>query len=325
MPLPDTENVLDALTSMQHAGDGACLATLIWTDGSSPRPLGSQMAIGADGRYVGYLTGGCAEQAIADEGVRAIESGAKSAVRFGVGSPYLDIQLPCGAGIDVFFDPLIDAETIAGATARLRSRRRVAIDFSTLDEPARLVDADSEARDAQAFRRWYEPPRRLAIVGTGPIVPLLAGGAAATGETVRVWSPDEATLAGCRQQDIAAELLTDDTLLDDEPGDRWTAFVVLFHEHEREPPLLSRFLGTEAYYIGALGSPRTHAARLAHLRASGYSARDLERIHGPVGLDIGARTPGEIAVAILGQMTGIRRAEPAPLLVWTGGSLTAGD
>lgn len=316
------DNVLPWLAVRAGEGQRTCLATLVYADGSSPRPCGAQMAIAEDGTFYGYLTGGCAETAIAEEGQRAINAGENSAVRFGIGSPYLDIQLPCGAGIDIWFDQTVSLALVDNAVERLRARQPVCVgtEVSPLAKSARIV-AGAGAAPGE-FMRWYYPTRRLYIVGAGPAVPALAKLAVAADYDTHVLSPDPLTLTAIDNEACSAETFTDISQIHALARDNHSAVVLLFHEHERETQLLKSFLDSDVYYIGALGSPRTQKIRLDLLLDAGVHPDSLQRIHGPVGLDIQAATPAEIAVAILAEMTIVFRAARHPLLEWSGGSLT---
>ena len=175
------ENVLPKLLEWLYSGQRVCLATLYHSHGASPRPVGSQMAIAEDGQWFGYLSGGCAEQAIAEEGVDVITQASNRSVRYGIGSAYLDIQLPCGAGIDVWFDQTIRESHIEVILDRLGARKLSALqcDAGEAVTPPRIVDFASPLQQKEVlpdseFRRWYVPPRRLYIIGAGPAAVALA-------------------------------------------------------------------------------------------------------------------------------------------------------
>ncbi len=282
MPDPPVyaDYVLDALPAWRAEGLKTALVTLVAISGSSPRPLGSQIAVAEDGRAVGAVTGGCVEQAIILDAMAAIEAGESRVERYGEGSRFKDLKLPCGSGITVHFDVGLSGERLA-ALLKARAGRQVA----TYDIRA----------DGLAFEKVYAPQRRLVIAGQGNVLPWLERLAAMTEFEVHVFSPDRNSLRD--PADFDAGLL-----------DRFTAFVSLFHDHSFEPVLLDRALASPAVYIGALGSRRAQAARLDALAARGWSAAELRRIHGPVGLDIGARTPPEIAVSIIGQVVSHMRS-----------------
>jgi xanthine dehydrogenase accessory factor len=281
--LPDppvyADYVLDALKSWRAEGLRTALVTLVEISGSSPRPLGSQIAVARDGRAVGAVTGGCVERAIVLDAVAAIEAGQSRLERYGEGSRFRDLKLPCGSGITVHFDVGLSDETLA-ALLEARAARRIV---------RHLVFAEG-----LTFEKIYEPQRRLVIAGQGNVLPWLEKLAVLTEFEVMVFSPEHNTL-----NDPAA---FDGGLLDP-----FTAFVSLFHDHSFEPELLHTALASPAFYIGALGSRRAQASRLRTLADMGWGEGDLARVHGPVGLDIGARTPPEIAVAIVAEVVAAGR------------------
>lgn len=310
------ENVLPKLHKWALSGKRVCLATLVYADGSAPRQHGSQMAVADDGSWYGYLSGGCAEAAIAAEACVAIDEGRSRAVRYGVGSPYLDIQLPCGAGIDIWFDQSIDTTMTEQLLSRLDARCVTGIETSTHPAGAmsRVIDRHANSIANSCFRRWYFPQRRLYVIGVGPGVAALAALASAADYSVKVLSPDKQTIESLSHLSVNIELLQSQSQIDALACDPWTAVALFFHEHERETGILKYFLGTDVYYVGALGSRRTHNVRLELLRSNGVSQEDCERIHGPVGLDINAQTPAEIAISVLAELTQTyQKAAPALL------------
>ncbi|MBW8733683.1 MAG: XdhC family protein [Asticcacaulis sp.] len=266
--------VLDALPGWRAAGLKTALVTLVEISGSSPRPLGSQIAVAEDGRAIGAVTGGCVEQSIVLDAMAAIARRESRLERYGEGSRFKDLKLPCGSGITVHFDVDMADDRLA-SLLEARAMRQVA--------------RYTISADGLSFDKVYEPQRRLVIAGQGNVVPWLAKVAAMTEYQVMVFSPDDNSL-------------NDPGDFDDGLLDAFTAFVSLFHDHSFEPELLDKALASPAFYIGALGSRRAQAARLATLAERGWDAAMLNRIHGPVGLDIGARTPPEIAVSIVAQV-----------------------
>ena len=322
-PNPTVENVLPRLLEWLEAGHRVCLATLYHSYGTSPRPLGSQMAISEDGQWFGYLSGGCAEQAIASEGVAAIKGARNRSVRYGVGSPYLDIHLPCGAGIDVWFDQAIDKSIIESAIEKVESRNLVGIESRTSLESSTISLVSQMVEDLQenSFRRWYTPVRRLYIIGAGPSVASLAALASEADYAVEVLTPDEQTYNEAKQHTERTAVLQNHSQIEALTTDPWTSVVLMFHEHERETEILQTFLNTDVAYIGALGSVRTHSIRLDLLKGAGVSAKQCARIHGPVGLKIQAKTPTEIAISVLAELTLEFQTQAAELLDWGGGDL----
>lgn len=323
-PNANVENVLPVLLDWQQSGQRVCLATLYHSQGGSPRPIGSQMAIAEDGRWFGYLSGGCAEQAIADEGAAIIKQGHNRSVRYGLGSPYLDIQLPCGAGIDVWFDQSVSSPLVKSIMDHLKSRKTSALRFYTNDEEqgTTLVSNGSDDLPSESFQRWYVPLRRLYIIGAGPAAIALAKLATEADYQVHVLTPDAHTFEAINQYTDRVEILQDHSQVDALDTDQWTSLVTMFHEHERETKILTTFLETDVAYIGALGSKRTHSLRIEQLMTKGISADQCKRIHGPVGLDILAKTPMEIAISVLAEIT-LKNQQKAPALLDWNGSMPA--
>lgn len=299
------ENVLPKLLDWSEQGLDVCLATLYHAESTSPRPVGSQMAVAQNGEWFGYLSGGCAEQAIADEAVACINAQQNRTIRYGVGSPYLDIKLPCGAGIDVCFDQSLSDTIIRKTIKQHEQRQVVGLEMSfEKNSQSQLVKSDSlENLNSSTFRRWYMPQRRLLIIGAGPSVAALAALAIQADYELQVFTPDQQTLDEVRQYTQSAELLESKAQIQSLECDAFTAVVLMFHEHERETEILQFFLSTDVYYIGALGSRLTQKIRLDNLRQQGVSESALSRVHGPVGLAIQARTPAEIALSVLAELT----------------------
>ncbi len=309
-----TENVLPWLREWRAAGGRTALATLVGIDGSAPRPLGSQMAVNEAGDAVGNITGGCAEAAIIAEARAAMRAGANRCVRYGAGSPYIDVKLPCGSGIDVYFDVGLDDAALARLLTAQAARQPAAllIDLASHRSAVRTAPPADAPAGGIMFEREYAPVTRLVLTGKGPIVPILSRLASDADFEVIAMSPERDTLAiTARHARETRHLATPDSF--DFPAfDAWTAFVSLFHEHEWEPPILTRVLASPCFYVGALGSRRTAEARLAGLRELGISPAALARLRGPVGFAIGARSPPEIAIAILAEIIATRRGVRTP-------------
>lgn len=308
MPAQYMNNVLPTLAAWRRDGHRAALATLVFVDGSAPRPRGSQMAIREDGMAVGNLTGGCAEGAIIAEAQDCLTQGANRIVRYGKDSPYIDIRLPCGSGIDVFFDVTLSDNHLAHLVNANAAREPASLIFNierlTIDVEAGAITLDT---GGSHWARLCEPTVRIWAVGKGPLVPLMAQLGSAAEFEVIVCSSERETLDMARPYALEAHALTTADSFDCGPLDRWTAFVSLFHEHEWDAPILDKALASAAFYVGALGSKRTAQARRDTLQEMGIPAEVIARLHGPVGLDLGARSPPEIALAILGQIVQVRR------------------
>lgn len=186
------------------------------------------------------------------------------------------------------------------ATALAAIRQAVTEDRSTTIDTA----------DGPVFVEVFNPRLRCIIVGAVHIAQPLARMASIAGYLVTVVDPRTAFASDARFPDVSLSTEWPDEALATLKLNRRTAVVTLTHDPKLDDPALAAALGSDAFYIGALGSKKTHAARLKRLQALGFGEADLRRIHGPVGLDINAISPAEIAVSILGQMTQVLRAEP---------------
>ncbi len=340
MGQPDHDRIPETALAWHRAGKGAALATVVETWGSAPRPVGAQLAISGEAELMGSVSGGCVEGAVAAEALEAIGDGAARLMEFGVSDDdAFAVGLACGGRIRVLVEPVGAAlpEALLDALAEARAARRpVAVEtriatagerpVTTLGRPAhRLIgydeaparfDADRsgfDAADPARFLAVHNPPLRLAIVGGAHIAQPLARMAREAGYDVTVIDPREAFASPAR---FPGERLVHDwpdAALDAHGLDLRTAVVLLTHDPKLDDPALLRALPSPAFYVGALGSTRTHAKRVERLRAAGLTEAQIARIDAPVGLAIGARSPAEIAVATLAQMTErLRRPETRP-------------
>lgn len=305
------DNVLPFAARAVAAGERVALITIVGIEGSGPRPLGAQMAVAANGEAVGYLSGGCLEAALIEEARRLIQARRNRTVRYGRGSPYLDIRLPCGSGIDVHFDTLVAPELILDAARRSERREPFALvsnlaeGTSRIEQAARLGRHDASLacrRDGDAFVRPYLPAIRLLVAGTGPASAALAALARPAGIAAELISPEPALRAQAESLGIAAHALDRPALPASVATDAWTAAALIFHEHMWEVPLLQALLASPCFYVGAQGSLRVHKERMTALRAAGVAEDLARRLRAPIGLIPSAKSPLEIAVGVLAEV-----------------------
>jgi xanthine dehydrogenase accessory factor len=303
------ENVFPFLNWCLHERQRAALVTLVNIEGSSPRPIGSQIGVAENGEAVGMITGGCAEKAIIEEARQSINAGEDKLVRYGEGSLYLDVVLPCGSGIDLHITTT-NSDAIINAAAAFHADRspfRLSID----QEGLRMAISPSTepAPSDQLFSQQYVPDYRIFVFGEGVNLVTFAGLAKAAGYQAVAFTPDEDALEVLEAKGIEGRHIYREYAFQDIPIDPYTAVVTLFHEHEWEQRIFQAALNSNADYIGALGSKRTHHARLEMLNTLPETRQSPSVIHGPVGLDIGAQNPSEISVSILAELTAHRRRE----------------
>jgi len=302
------DDVLPQLQSWQAMGQRTALVTLVGVEGGAPRQPGAQMAVAEDGSYAGYLSGGCLEQVVVFEAQAVIKEGRNRLVRYGKGSPYFDVKLACGGGLDVYFDQAIGPALVSDVLER-RSQRQTCILRTNLATGASTVASlETGATSHQGilrdgvFERNYPGRLRLVLLGSGPALTGMAALATATGIELSIPAGDDLT----RAEIIAAGLgdrlaggIPFDTL---ERLDEATAAVLYFHAHDQEPDLLFQILKSKCFYIGALGNHAVHRERLAVLAARGCSPTDLARIRAPVGLIAGAKSTATLAVGVLAEL-----------------------
>lgn len=284
-------------------GEGVVMAVLTGVTGPSYRNPGAALAIAADGRCAGAITSGCVEADLVLQADALRREGGVRLLRYGAGSPFFDLKLPCGGGIEVMLFALRDAEVLV-RLARCRERRqRVSL---LLNPGGRLTLGHGVGQSGpvpEGFRIAFPPPLRHVILGAGAEALVFARLVAGLGQEHLLLSHDEATLAGARGPGCRAAALRDLSELERAGIDAHTAVTLFYHDHDHEPALLGALLATPAFYIGAQGSRRAHQVRLERLAAMGFGARALGRVRGPIGLIPSTRDPHSLAVSVLAEIT----------------------
>ncbi len=303
----DPASMFELLETGSAGGVRGALLTILTVVNGGPRAVGSHMAVLSDGRYCGYVSGGCIESVVATEAVSAISQGTDKVLRFGLGSPFLDIRLPCGGGLDIHIHIDPDPRLVRQARERLARRQTFAISYGP-DIGAQLVDvgAAGTLHAAPAFTRTYYPATYLNLIGEGNEILALARVAKAAGlsMTIGLTSPELAP----RLESLGDVMdLSIPGSLEALPADPFTATVLTLHDRIKEGPLLERLLPREGFYIGALGSRRTHAARLERLRSSGVPDDQIARLRGPIGLFGPTHDASSLALSVLSEITRTRQ------------------
>lgn len=288
------------------AGRPMALITIVSLDGPFSRPLGAQLAVAGDKRFAGSISGGCLEQALTEEAQIAMKEGTNRTLRYGTGSPYLDVRLPCGGGIDLYVDVNADRALLQRAIALGRARRS----FSLLFDPAstrsslRIEEQTVKAKSGEFVRR-FDPKLRIVLAGRGWEIVAMSQLAQTADVELVVASQEPATLEFCRPYADELIQLTVPKATPTLPLDAHTAVACLFHEHEWEGPLLLDALRSEAFYVGALGSRQTHRRRVEVLEALGATADEIARLKGPLGL-FPSQDPRSLAVSALAEIVMVR-------------------
>ena len=315
--------VLRQVVAWREAGQGVVLGTITRTWGSAPRPPGSAVAVRDDGLVAGSVSGGCIEDDLIDkarEGVLA--SGLPQVVRYGIDADAAHrFGLPCGGLIELVLEPVQPVTRLSELLDRLGRGERVRRRLSLRTGAVQLQDAgptdELELTDT-SLTTHHGPSWRLLLIGAGQMSQYLAQMAQALGYQVLVCDPREeyatgfvvpgATLLRTMPDDAVTALLPDGH----------TAIIALTHDPKLDDMALLEALKSPAFYVGAIGSRLNQAKRKQRLKEHfDLGDEQLARLHGPVGLKNGARTPPEIAVSILAELTavryGFRVPDPVPV------------
>ena len=324
--------VLRQATAWLASGHRVVLGTITRTWGSAPRPPGSSVAIRDDGLVAGSVSGGCIEDDLVDKAREgALSTGLPQIVRYGVDADTAQrFGLPCGGLIELVLEPVqacTRLQQLQDKLARGERVRRVLQIASGEVELQPANDTDELSLTDSTLTTHHGPRWRLLLIGAGQMTQYLAQMATALDYQVLVCDPREEYASGFEVP--GATLLRgmpDDTVLDIKP-DGHTAIIALTHDPKLDDLALMEAVNSPAFYIGAIGSRLNQAKRKARLKEHfGVTDAQLARLHGPVGLKNGARTPPEIAISILAELTAVRYGYriPEPVMVRAQAVVAAG-
>lgn len=328
-----------------HASDGQpiALATVIQTWGSSPRRAGAKMAITPDGKIAGSVSGGCVEGAVFDTGVEVLKTNRPQLLHFGVADETAwEVGLACGGSIDIFVQPL--ASETFNRLRSVITEERPAVNINVVRGPDELLGkelllrddgvvtgnisdelnpqalevakealANGESRrvmlneDVEIFAEVILPPSTLIAVGGVHITIALMSLAKTLGYRTVVVDPRSAFGNETRFPNVDQLIpFWPQEAFGQIPITRSTAIAMLTHDPKLDDPALKIALTSDAFYVGALGSKTTQAKRRQRLLDEGLSEAQLDRLHGPIGLELGAGTPEEIAMSIMAEIVAVR-------------------
>ncbi|MDJ0921396.1 MAG: XdhC family protein [Henriciella sp.] len=305
------EDVFASALNWSSRGQKVALALVAATEGGAVRAPGAVMAISDTGDAAGYVSGGCIDADVIEQAQRAIRDGELKRLRYGTGSPFVDLRLPCGGAIDVLIWPDPAPDMLRAAQGALRQRRPIELSIG-LNGSAMLTDPThaESGWEGDQFKLRAQPKLRLRVAGKGAELIALTRIAAACNFPISVQSPDPLPeLRGLIDQNVKTTTLQTPTTVPANEDDRWTAFVLMFHDTEWETSLLMDALSGPAFFIGAVGSRATQARRREHLRQAGVSDSDINRIHGPIGLVPSLRDASLVAISALAQIIEAQKAQ----------------
>ena len=318
-----THDVLEAARTWLAKDGRIALATVVGTWGSSPVGVGGQMVVSQDGKFEGSVSGGCVEGEVIAEAEEILGNGKPKTLDFGVADETAwQVGLPCGGQIRVFVErlekngglPIIERALDARnrrqgliMRTRLSDGRHELFGRDTLDPSIRqrLDSGESELEetpDGEIFVHAMVPPARVLIIGATHIGQMLAQLVKLAGYEVMVIDPRTAFAAEARFPGIRLDTEWPQDTIPKIGLDPYTAVVALAHVGHIDDEALKLAMRSECFYIGALGSMRNHSKRKQRLGDAGFSAEEIERIHSPIGINIGAQSPQEIAISIMAEL-----------------------
>ncbi|MCX7962207.1 MAG: XdhC family protein [Burkholderiales bacterium] len=309
--------VLRSAEAWRAAGHRVTLGTIVRTWGSAPRPVGALVAIRDDGQVVGSVSGGCVEDDLIEKvRAQAVAKDLPQLVTYGVtNEDATRWGLPCGGTLQVVLEPVTGesrlGELLAAIGKQQLVRRRLDMaSGAVLLEPGRWSDVLEF--DGRTLVTVHGPRWRLVLIGAGQLSQYLAAMARMLDYQVTVIEPREEYAAGWNVEGVALERAMPDDLIREMNLDAHSAVVALAHDPKIDDLALMEALKSPAFYVGAIGSKKNNDARRRRLAEFDLSAEEIARLRGPVGLYLGSKTPPEIAVAILAEMTAVRHGVTEP-------------
>ncbi len=310
------EQVLGTLRTWLRSGETAWLCTIVEIAGSSPRPLGTLMACASGGPQSGSLSGGCVEEDLIERlrSARAATTGPE-VCSYGLSAEENErLGLPCGGRLSVLVEPMREdthGAHIDALLGALAARRCVMREVRLTDGMCRAADTGGVAPLAMTdgmLRHTLGPRFRLLLIGAGQLAQSLSLLASMLDYRVVVCDPRRQAIDAWRGPEVELVCAMPDDFLRAAAVDRYTAVITLTHDPRIDDMALMEALGLDAFYVGALGSPRTSAKRRERLRQLDLADEQIARLRAPVGLPIGSKQPLEIAIAILAELIELRRA-----------------
>ena len=283
----DQVEILRYASASFKDGIPVALVTLVEVQGGAARPLGAQMTVRIDGLYCGFVSGGCTEAAVAAEAIEALKAGHDRFLLLGEGSPFFDIVLPCGGGIRLSIHVIKAIEAVDEILSQLALRREAGLLYRPGAEAIACVGSVQTRWQAEGFSRIYKPSTRLLISGNALEANALARVAMAVGYEVDLVG----RAYGKHLWDVSP--------------DKYSAVALLNHDLTAELPALEAALKSSAFYIGALGSRRTHDKRKQALKNLGYNDAEIARIKAPIGMFDNARDAASLAISVVADVTAL--------------------
>lgn len=285
---------------VDRIGEPVAFAVLVGGTAGFYRPAGATMFVDRAGNRAGSLSSGCVDADVALHAAEVGRTGIARTVRYGDGSPFMDIRLPCGGGIDVLVLPASRPE-LSPVRAAIAARQSCTLQLGAMGistQPAGVARVTIE----------IVPDPRFVVIGSGPEAATFASLAACLGYETALLSPGAGAAGVAVDKAVVAMPFGGPDSLAAVPVDADTAGVLFFHDHDAEAEILQCLVQTEAFYLGAQGSRRTAARRAERLRRLGIAEAAIARVRGPIGAVPAARDPRTLAASVLAEVLGEAQA-----------------
>jgi len=314
--MDELDDVLTPLSTWLKEKRKVAIATVISTWGSAPRPVGGQMAIDVNGEIIGSVSGGCIEGAVISEGIKSIKDGKTRVKDYGISNNLAwEVGLACGGELKILIQPLnIEDSIVNSMVAHIKNRQPIKLEVDCITGE-RLIN-NSLTNETSYYNKLTNqfihvvaPHPRLFIIGAVHIAQALVSLANIANYDITLIDPREHFATKKRFPDCKIINEWPDTALANVTLDKATHIVTLTHDPKIDDPALITALKHDVGYIGSLGSKKTHYKRCERLLSLGLKEDEVSRIHAPVGLNIKAKTPAEIAISILAELTNYRRTK----------------
>ena len=314
--MTEVDDILTPMSVWLKEKRKVALATVISTWGSAPRPVGGQMAIDSNGEIIGSVSGGCIEGAVINEGINSINDGKLRIKDYGISNDMAwEVGLACGGELKILIQPLnLEDKIVYSIVENIKNREPTKLIINCLTGSRHIDNSiinqiSSYDKIKEEFIHVIDPKPRLFIVGAVHIAQALISLAKTADFEIILIDPRDHFATKDRFPNCKIINEWPDTALSNFILDKATHLVTLTHDPKIDDPALIYTLKKDIGYIGSLGSKKTHNKRCERLIDIGFCQSDLSKIHGPIGLNIKAKTPAEIAISIMAEIINFRRSK----------------
>ena len=314
--MTEVDDILTPMSVWLKEKRKVALATVISTWGSAPRPVGGQMAIDSNGEIIGSVSGGCIEGAVINEGINSINDGKLRIKDYGISNDMAwEVGLACGGELKILIQPLnLEDEIVYSIVENIKNREPTKLIINCLTGSRHIDNSiinqiSSYDKIKEEFIHVIDPKPRLFIVGAVHIAQALISLAKTADFEIILIDPRDHFATKDRFPNCKIINEWPDTALSNFILDKATHLVTLTHDPKIDDPALIYTLKKDIGYIGSLGSKKTHNKRCERLIDIGFCQSDISKIHGPIGLNIKAKTPAEIAISIMAEIINFRRSK----------------